>query len=87
LRSATSNRSPLLASPVPGRLRRIAQRNVVPSIHRRGNEGVAFVLDLREQKHAEDALWQTQEDLGKMQAEFAHVNRVMTRLRGFSFRR
>ena len=43
-----------------------------------GNEGVAFVLDLSEQKHTEDALWQTQEELRQTQAEFAHVNRVMT---------
>jgi PAS domain S-box-containing protein len=45
---------------------------------RGGNEGVAFVVDLSEQKRAEDALRQSQEDLRKMQAEFAHVNRVMT---------
>lgn len=43
-----------------------------------GNEGVAFILDLSEQKRAEEALRQTQEDLRKTQAEFAHVNRVMT---------
>jgi PAS domain S-box-containing protein len=43
-----------------------------------GNEGVAFVLDLSEQKRAEEALRQTQEDLRQTQAEFAHVNRVMT---------
>ena len=43
-----------------------------------GNEGVAFVLDLSEQKHAEDTLRQTQEDLRQTQAEFAHVSRVMT---------
>jgi C4-dicarboxylate-specific signal transduction histidine kinase len=43
-----------------------------------GNEGVAFVLDLSEQKRAEEALRQTQEDLRRTQAEFAHLNRVMT---------
>jgi len=43
-----------------------------------GDDGVAFVLDLSEQKRAEAALRQTQEDLRKTQAEFAHVNRVMT---------
>lgn len=43
-----------------------------------GNEGVAFILDLSEQKRAEEVLRQTQEDLRKAQAEFAHVNRVMT---------
>jgi len=43
-----------------------------------GNEGVAFVLNLSEQKQAEEALRQAQEDLRQTQAEFAHVNRVMT---------
>jgi PAS domain S-box-containing protein len=43
-----------------------------------GNEGVAFVLDLSEQKRAQAALQQTQEDLRQTQAEFAHMNRVMT---------
>jgi PAS domain S-box-containing protein len=43
-----------------------------------GNDGVAFVLDLSEQKRAEEALRQTQEDLRQTQAELAHVNRVMT---------
>jgi PAS domain-containing protein len=36
-----------------------------------GNEGVAFVLDLSEQKRAEEALQ-------RAQAELAHVSRVMT---------
>jgi len=42
------------------------------------NEGVAFVLDLSVQQRAEEALRRTQEELRQMQAEFAHVNRVMT---------
>lgn len=43
-----------------------------------GNEGVAFVLDLSEQKRAEEALRQAEQDLRKTQAEFARVNRAMT---------
>ena len=43
-----------------------------------GNEGVAFVIDLSEQKRAQADLQQTQEDLRQTQAEFAHMNRVMT---------
>ena len=43
-----------------------------------GNEGVAFVLDLSGQKRAQAALQQSQEDLRQAQAEFAHMNRVMT---------
>jgi PAS domain S-box-containing protein len=43
-----------------------------------GNEGVAFILDLSEQKRAAKVLRQTQEDLSRTQSEFAHVNRVMT---------
>jgi PAS domain S-box-containing protein len=43
-----------------------------------GNEGVAFILDLSEQNRAKKVLRQTQEDLRTAQAEFAHVNRVMT---------
>jgi PAS domain S-box-containing protein len=42
------------------------------------NEGVAFILDLSEQKRAEKVLRQTQEDLSRTQSEFAHLNRVMT---------
>jgi PAS domain S-box-containing protein len=45
---------------------------------KQGNEGVAFVLDLSEQNRAEEALRQTQDELRQTQAEFAHVNRVMT---------
>ena len=43
-----------------------------------GDEGVAFALDLSEQKRAEAALRRTQEELRDMQTEFAHANRVMT---------
>jgi PAS domain S-box-containing protein len=43
-----------------------------------GGKGVAFALDLSEQKRAEDALRQTQDELRDMQTEFAHANRVMT---------
>ena len=43
-----------------------------------GNEGVAFILDLSEQKRAAKVLRETQEDLSRTQSEFAHVNRVMT---------
>jgi C4-dicarboxylate-specific signal transduction histidine kinase len=43
-----------------------------------GGEGVAFALDLSEQKRAERALRQTQEELRDMETEFAHANRVMT---------
>ncbi|MBZ5622700.1 MAG: PAS domain S-box protein [Acidobacteriia bacterium] len=43
-----------------------------------GDEGVAFILDLSEQKRAAKVLRQTQEDLTRTQSEFAHVNRVMT---------
>jgi len=39
-----------------------------------GNEGVAFVLDLREQKRAEEV----RERLRQVQAELAHMTRVMT---------
>jgi PAS domain S-box-containing protein len=41
-----------------------------------GNEGVAFVLDLSEQKHAEDKRKRAEEALQKAQAELAHVTRV-----------
>jgi PAS domain S-box-containing protein len=40
------------------------------------NEGVAFVLDLSEQKRAEEALRWSQAHLAKAQAELAHVTRV-----------
>jgi PAS domain S-box-containing protein len=43
-----------------------------------GNEGVAFVLDLSEQKRAEDERKQAEEALQKAQAELAHVTRVTT---------
>jgi C4-dicarboxylate-specific signal transduction histidine kinase len=42
------------------------------------NEGVAFVLDLSEQKHAENERKRAQEALQKAQAELAHVTRVTT---------
>jgi PAS domain S-box-containing protein len=42
----------------------------------RANEGVAFVLDLREQKRAEDALRQSETHLAEAQAELAHIARV-----------
>jgi signal transduction histidine kinase len=41
------------------------------------NEGVAFVLDLSEQKRAEAALRRSQAHLAEAQAELAHVTRVM----------
>ncbi|MBV8216473.1 MAG: GAF domain-containing protein, partial [Verrucomicrobia bacterium] len=40
------------------------------------DEGVSFVLDLTEQKQAEDALRQSQVHLAETQAELAHVTRV-----------
>jgi PAS domain S-box-containing protein len=40
------------------------------------NEGVSFVLDLSEQKRAEDALRRSQAHLAEAQAELAHVTRV-----------
>jgi signal transduction histidine kinase len=40
------------------------------------NEGVAFVLDLSEQKRAEEALRRSQAHLAEAQAELAHVTRV-----------
>jgi PAS domain S-box-containing protein len=43
-----------------------------------GNEGVAFVLDLSEQKRAEDERKRAEEALQKAQAELAHVTRVTT---------
>ncbi len=42
------------------------------------NEGVAFVLDLSEQKRAEDERNRAEEALQKAQAELAHVTRVTT---------
>src|SRR6202007_1249418 len=40
------------------------------------DEGVAFVLDLSEQKRAEEALRRSQAHLAEAQAELAHVTRV-----------
>jgi PAS domain S-box-containing protein len=40
------------------------------------NEGVAFVLDLSEQKRAEEALRRSQSHLAEAQAELAHVTRM-----------
>jgi PAS domain S-box-containing protein len=40
------------------------------------DEGVSFVLDLSEQKRAEEALQQSQAHLAEAQAELAHVTRV-----------
>src|SRR6185295_13940281 len=37
-----------------------------------------LITDIQDRKEAEEKLRQTQEDLRKMQAEFAHLNRVMT---------
>jgi C4-dicarboxylate-specific signal transduction histidine kinase len=42
------------------------------------NEGVAFVLDLSEQKRAEEALYQKEVSLREAQTELAHVSRVTT---------
>jgi PAS domain S-box-containing protein len=43
-----------------------------------GNEGVAFVLDLTEQKRAQERLRASEGSLRQAQAELAHVNRVTT---------
>ncbi len=43
-----------------------------------GNEGVAFVLDLTEQKRAQESLRASERSLLQAQAELAHVNRVTT---------
>jgi PAS domain S-box-containing protein len=43
-----------------------------------GNEGVAFVLDLTEQKRAQERLRASEHSLREAQAELAHVNRVTT---------
>jgi PAS domain S-box-containing protein len=43
-----------------------------------GNEGVAFVLDLTEQKRAQERLRASERNLQQAQAELAHVNRVTT---------
>jgi len=43
-----------------------------------GNEGVAFVLDLTEQKRAQERLRASERSLREVQAECAHVNRVAT---------
>src|SRR5262245_48038013 len=45
---------------------------------RGGNEGVAFVLDLTEQKRAEERLRASEGSLREAQAELAHANRVTT---------
>jgi PAS domain S-box-containing protein len=45
---------------------------------RGGNEGVAFVLDLTEQKRAEERLRASESSLREAQAELAHANRVTT---------
>jgi PAS domain S-box-containing protein len=45
---------------------------------RSGNEGVAFVLDLSEQKHAEDERNRAEQAVLQAQAELAHVTRVTT---------
>jgi PAS domain S-box-containing protein len=42
------------------------------------DEGVSFVLDLSEQKRAEEALRRSQAHLAEAQAELAHVTRVTT---------
>src|SRR5882724_11839128 len=43
-----------------------------------GDEGVAFVLDLSEQKRAEKVLHQKEVSLREAQTELAHVSRVTT---------
>jgi PAS domain S-box-containing protein len=43
-----------------------------------GNEGVAFVLDLTEQKRAQERLRASEHSLREAQAELAHANRVTT---------
>jgi PAS domain S-box-containing protein len=43
-----------------------------------GNEGVAFVLDLTEQKRAQDRLRASERSLRRAQGELAHVNRLTT---------
>jgi PAS domain S-box-containing protein len=43
-----------------------------------GNEGVAFVLDLTEQKRAQERLRTSERNVRQAQAELAHVNRVTT---------
>lgn len=43
-----------------------------------GNEGVAFVLDLTDQKRAQEKLRTSECNLRQAQAELAHVNRVTT---------
>ena len=43
-----------------------------------GNEGVAFVLDLTDQKRAQERLRTSERNLRQAQAELAHVNRVTT---------
>src|SRR3970282_24063 len=43
-----------------------------------GNEGVAFVLDLTEQRRAQERLRASERNLQQAQAELAHVNRVTT---------
>jgi PAS domain S-box-containing protein len=43
-----------------------------------GNEGVAFVLDLTEQKRSQERLRASERSLRQAQGELAHVNRVTT---------
>jgi PAS domain S-box-containing protein len=43
-----------------------------------GNEGVAFVLDLTDQKRAQERLRASERSLRQAQGELAHVNRVTT---------
>ena len=43
-----------------------------------GNEGVAFVVDLTEQKRAQERLQASEHSLREAQAELAHANRVTT---------
>src|SRR6202023_2489234 len=45
-----------------------------------GDEGVAFVLDLSEQKRAEKVLHQKEVSLREAQTELAHVSRVTTKI-------
>jgi len=47
-------------------------------LEKNANEGVAFVVDLTEQKYAEEAFRNAQEELRNTQSQLAHANRVMT---------
>ena len=46
-------------------------------VEERKNEGVAFVLDLSQQRHAEDERKRAEDALQEAQAELAHVTRVV----------